>query len=976
MIDTKIKHIIKNNFFWTTVFIISFIFFGRGEYLQAQNSTGINTNSQDAIAVRIIPNPNHYSIAKWYQSQGFRGSPQALTVDGYEAIRDGRTVYVNAANIDQANKTIYTNIYLISYNQDYANTTADILGQLVSRWKFNSNLVESTSSAPTCSISALSCGSDLDCGSGQSCSTEGSSAGSCVLNVAKNCLVDTDCPNSFFCNSLKSQIIRDVKRVGRLEEFKEALGSFRQTNGRYPLLSAGTYLAGHSISVWPSWPQVLLSDLALSPNLRDPINRLGPCVAASGSTGTGSGGNVGHVQERGLGNNNPGDDPDEAVMGDDSPELINGDLPDNNGDLPDNTNPGNGNGTPAATGPAVGYDPITCWNPSTRRFINNPSNMRIVLPAYSHAFVYSTNQSGSIYNMCATMESRTLNYVFSPSYPSSAACDIAAAGQAFNNPPRLLEYVLVGEPGKAFNGYIRVTDDDGDPLSWSWTATSGHSNFSWNGWLSGGVANQPPLILNTSNPYQKKIYAERAGDNPGVYNLSLRLNDGRNGILTTSTPITLSASPIFIEAANEDYIVHPTAEFVYRFNFSSANLNNPGLASAVVSRISGPYDILADFNRSFAVIGNNKYQVEYRGLIPATRQFYNDTIFNYRIRVTDRFGSVADKNFNITIKNPGPALNFSCLNEVRIGKQYQCFLGEKIQSGQTINFTASGAPNGLSIIDPTSPETRVSLSGAPTNLSTGQNITIKGANAYGASTTRVTTLRINSYCGDGVKQSPNTEGRGGLFNNGYEDCDGTSGTTSVVANSSVNLQYGCRTNDSNTPYPILSNSYCIYQPPVRNDGSDNLGGYCGDGYCQLQVRGQNMESPCNCEADCGKGSNCCVPNCNGKTCGSDGCGGFCGQLNGACSANYSCSSGQCVANSFLSCTSNSNCQAGLEVCNCWTGKASRKTLTGVCSLSSGECLGNTAINNVTATGPGEQCDPNGPLGDTWTWRACSEPNLN
>jgi len=64
----------------------------------AQSATP-SVDSADAIGVRIIPNPNHYSISRWYENQGFTGSPQSLIVDGYEAIRDGRTVYVNAANL-------------------------------------------------------------------------------------------------------------------------------------------------------------------------------------------------------------------------------------------------------------------------------------------------------------------------------------------------------------------------------------------------------------------------------------------------------------------------------------------------------------------------------------------------------------------------------------------------------------------------------------------------------------------------------------------------------------------------------------------------------------------------------------------------------------------------------------------------------------------------------------------------------------
>jgi hypothetical protein len=41
----------------------------------------------DAIGVRIIPNPNHYSVTQWYNEQDFTGSPQSIIVNGYPAIR-------------------------------------------------------------------------------------------------------------------------------------------------------------------------------------------------------------------------------------------------------------------------------------------------------------------------------------------------------------------------------------------------------------------------------------------------------------------------------------------------------------------------------------------------------------------------------------------------------------------------------------------------------------------------------------------------------------------------------------------------------------------------------------------------------------------------------------------------------------------------------------------------------------------------
>jgi len=38
----------------------------------------------------------------------------------------------------------------------------------------------------------------------------------------------------------------------------------------------------------------------------------------------------------------------------------------------------------------------------------------------------------------------------------------------------------------------------------------------------------------------------------------------------------------------------------------------------------------------------------------------------------------------------------------------------------------------------------------------------------------------------------------------------------------------------------------------------------------------------------------CVPNCSGKNCGDDGCGGYCGSGTGTCPAGYVCSGGNCV----------------------------------------------------------------------------------
>ena len=116
------------------VLMITSLFFSSGYSAKAaavSPSTALGT-SPDAIAIRVMPNSDHFSPLVWYgKNIKLKGSPQNLLVDGYEAIRDGRTVYVNAANIDLTDNSFYTNIYLLSFNQDVEQATEDIFGQLL-----------------------------------------------------------------------------------------------------------------------------------------------------------------------------------------------------------------------------------------------------------------------------------------------------------------------------------------------------------------------------------------------------------------------------------------------------------------------------------------------------------------------------------------------------------------------------------------------------------------------------------------------------------------------------------------------------------------------------------------------------------------------------------------------------------------------------------------------------------------------------
>lgn len=98
---------------------------------------------KDAIGLRIYANSEGLSPYDWYKNNiDNPGSPASLSVDGYPAVKDGRTVYVAATNIDYGAGTVYHNIYILSYNDDAAAETKNIYNQLLKNWNFNNNIVD------------------------------------------------------------------------------------------------------------------------------------------------------------------------------------------------------------------------------------------------------------------------------------------------------------------------------------------------------------------------------------------------------------------------------------------------------------------------------------------------------------------------------------------------------------------------------------------------------------------------------------------------------------------------------------------------------------------------------------------------------------------------------------------------------------------------------------------------------------------
>lgn len=225
-------------------------------------STNPSTQTQlspDAIAIRVFDNSQNLTPRAWYSKNiKAQRSLQSLLVDGYDAVRDDRTVYVAAANIEpcdgerSAINCLKPIMVIISFNQNISNETIDIFGQILANWRFNQNI--------------------------------NSQPGVCSNNAASlSCLSNQDCPSGQVCDSLKSKIIRDTKRLIDLSAIKNKLEQYRGAYQRYPSLESGTYLANKTLSVWPSWQKTLAVKLGSALSV-DPINKLGTTTTGFSQT--------------------------------------------------------------------------------------------------------------------------------------------------------------------------------------------------------------------------------------------------------------------------------------------------------------------------------------------------------------------------------------------------------------------------------------------------------------------------------------------------------------------------------------------------------------------------------------------------------------------------------------------------------------------------------------------------------------------
>ena len=229
--------------------------------------------STDAIAVRVYDNAEFLSPAVWYnRNVPSSGSPQSIEINGYQGIKDGRTIYVSAA-LQDSGSAYTSNIYIMSYNKDAAADALTIYGELLDNWRFTINLTD---------LNICSGDASVYCESDDICQAKVPAVGLCEIDATK---IRRDAKRVTDLGGLRSDLERyrgicsnDNERGCTSDSGCLSGGSCLVKNDTYPLLPAGTFISGQSTSKWPSWNETLGTQLEVSLPL-DPLNIFASCPA-------------------------------------------------------------------------------------------------------------------------------------------------------------------------------------------------------------------------------------------------------------------------------------------------------------------------------------------------------------------------------------------------------------------------------------------------------------------------------------------------------------------------------------------------------------------------------------------------------------------------------------------------------------------------------------------------------------------------
>jgi hypothetical protein len=309
----------------------------------------------DGIGIRIAENPFHLSASQWYAARGFSGSPQELTIDGYEAVRDGATLYVAATNVDGSGSgNVYSNIYVLSYNPNAKPETLEIAKQMEANLLFNVNLEQETHNH--CVEPTAGGASPIFLNNG----------------AAVSCTADWECAayrEDLHCASTKAKLQRDRVRLGDMQAMTRQLEQQKARQRSYPAANSGTFIAGLASSRWPSWGQSFGQEVGGSLP-QDPVNRYMACGRCK--SGTTLGKVCSETSECA---------PSETCVS----EM----------------------GTDASRN---GFEPATCWNPATQHYFCPAligSNGSVVQD--SHVYQYRALDNGARYELSLNFEGPAAN---------------------------------------------------------------------------------------------------------------------------------------------------------------------------------------------------------------------------------------------------------------------------------------------------------------------------------------------------------------------------------------------------------------------------------------------------------------------------------------------------------------------------------------------------------------------------------------
>lgn len=196
----------------------------------------------DVIGVRIMENEQHLDPFAWYTKQfgAPRGGSASIAVDGYEAAQIGRSVYVDAPHF-VSGVGLFTNVYILSYNEGAGSDTVAIFNELLKNIHFNTE---------TTTMPAYACNGGVD--------------------------MNRDC------------VRRDTSRFGDIVETINLLNAFKVNNGQYPAVGSGqnepggsgSFVEGITTSRWPlSWSALGNAVGRALPS--DPVNAFSPACGVA-----------------------------------------------------------------------------------------------------------------------------------------------------------------------------------------------------------------------------------------------------------------------------------------------------------------------------------------------------------------------------------------------------------------------------------------------------------------------------------------------------------------------------------------------------------------------------------------------------------------------------------------------------------------------------------------------------------------------